>query len=159
MSPHYLDILPVYMVVLAMVPAAVALSRLHRLAVPAVSILLWLAAGHFGWNLPTEPTEPRGWFFDPFCWQLLFFSGFSLSMKWVAPPPADRRIFWAAVAYLAIGVALTVPVIFLTVPGLDVAEDLGARPCRQDHARPAAISCTSSLRPMSRSICCAGGCI
>ena len=121
--PHYLDILPVYMVVLAMVPVAVALARLvHPLAVPAASVLLWLVAGYFGWNLPTEPGEPRGWFFDPFCWQLLFFSGFSLSMKWVKAPPYDRRIFWAALAYLAAAVALTVPAIFLTVPGLDVVE-------------------------------------
>ena len=121
--PHYLDILPVYMVVLAMVPVAVALARLvHPLAVPAASVLLWLVAGHFGWNLPTEPGEPRGWFFDPFCWQLLFFSGFSLSMKWVRPPPYDRRIFWVAVAYLAAAVTLTVPAIFLNVPGLDVVE-------------------------------------
>jgi len=121
--PHYLDILPVYMVVLAMVPVAVGLARLvHPLAVPAASVLLWLAASHFGWNLPTEPGEPRGWFFDPFCWQLLFFSGFSLSMKWVKPPPYDRRIFWAAVIYLAAAVALTVPAIFLTLPGLDAVE-------------------------------------
>ena len=120
--PHYLDILPVYITVLAMVPVAVALSKLHRFAVPVVSITLWAFAGYFGWNLPTEPGEPRGWFFDPFCWQLLFFSGFSLSMKWLAPPPADRRIFWAAAAYLGIGVMLTVPAIFQTLPGLDSVE-------------------------------------
>jgi len=120
--PHYLDILPVYMVVLAMVPAAVALSKLHRLAVPAASILLWALAGHFGWNLPTEAADPRGWFFDPFCWQLMFFTGFSLSMKWLAPPAGDRRIFQVACAYLAIGVALTVPAIFQNVPGLAAVE-------------------------------------
>jgi hypothetical protein len=118
--PHYLDILPVYMVVLALVPLAILLARfVHPLAVPGASIALWALATHFDWNLPGDASEPRGWFFDPFCWQILFFSGFSLSMKWLMPPPADRRIFWAAVAYILFGVAVTVPAIYQAVPGLD----------------------------------------
>jgi hypothetical protein len=121
--PHYLDILPVYMVVLAMVPIAVALARLvHPLAVLVASAALWALANAYGWNLPGDASEPRGWFFDPFCWQVLFFTGFSLSMKWLTPPPADRRIFRAAVVYILFGVAVTVPVIYQTVPGLDVVQ-------------------------------------
>lgn len=116
--PHYLDILPVYIAVLAMVPMAVALARLHPWAVPAASVLLWGLANHLGWNLPTEPSEPRGWFFDPFCWQLLFFSGFSLSMGWVRPPPATPWLFWLCVAYLGFGVAVTRPILFENIPGL-----------------------------------------
>lgn len=115
--PHYLDILPVYMVVLAMVPVAVALARIDAHVVPVASVSLWLAANLFGWNLPTEPSEPGGWFFDPFCWQILFFSGFSISMRWVRPPQS-RLLFWAAVAWLAFGVTVTVPAIFENVPGL-----------------------------------------
>lgn len=118
--PHYLDILPVYMVVLSLVPVAILLARfVHPLAVLGASVALWALAGHFEWNLPGDASEPRGWFFDPFCWQILFFTGFSLSMKWLRPPPADRRIFWAAVAYILFGVAVTVPAIYQTVPGLD----------------------------------------
>ncbi len=120
--PHYLDILPVYIAVLAMVPIAMPLSKLHPWCVPVLSVLLWGLANHFGWNLPNEPSEPRGWFFDPFCWQLLFFSGFALSSKWVRPPPADRRIFWAAAGVLVFGLAMSVPAIFQTVPGFDVIE-------------------------------------
>ena len=118
--PHYLDILPVYMVVLSLVPIAVALARLvHPLAVLAASITLWALATHYEWNLPGDASEPRGWFFDPFCWQILFFTGFSLSMKWLKPPPAHRRIFQAAIAYILFGVAVTVPAIYETIPGLD----------------------------------------
>ena len=121
--PHYLDILPVYMVVLSLVPVAMALARfVHPLAVLAASAALWALANGYGWNLPGDSSEPRGWFFDPFCWQLLFFTGFSLSMKWLQPPPADRRIFRAAVAYILFGVAVTVPVIYQTVPGLDLVQ-------------------------------------
>ncbi|HLY58743.1 MAG TPA: OpgC domain-containing protein, partial [Stellaceae bacterium] len=120
--PHYLDILPVYIMVLAMVPIAVALARIHPLLVPAASLTLWGLANLFGWNLPTEPGEPRGWYFDPFCWQILFFTGFSLSMKWIRPPPANRILFWAAVAWLGFGVAVTQKAIFTTVPGLDAVQ-------------------------------------
>jgi hypothetical protein len=121
--PHYLDILPVYMVVLAMVPIAVALARLiHPLAVLAASGALWALANGYDWNLPGDASEPRGWFFDPFCWQVLFFTGFSLSMKWLPAPPADRRIFRAALAYILFGVAVTVPAIYQTVPGLDAVQ-------------------------------------
>ena len=117
--PHYLDILPVYMVVLSLVPIAILLARfVHPLAVLGASIALWALASQFEWNLPGDASEPRGWFFDPFCWQILFFTGFSLSMKWLKPPPADRRIFWAAIAYILFGVAVTVPAIYQTVPGL-----------------------------------------
>lgn len=116
--PHYLDILPVYMVVLAMVPIAVLIARfVHPLAVLGASVLLWALANAYGWNPMGDETEPRGWFFDPFCWQVLFFTGFSLSMKWLKPPPADRRIFWAAVVYILFGVAVTVPAVFETLPG------------------------------------------
>jgi len=121
--PHYLDILPVYMVVLALVPIAILLARfLHPLAVLGASIALWALANRFGWNLPGDASEPRGWFFDPFCWQILFFTGFSLSMKWLKAPPADGRIFWAALAYILFGVAVTVPAIYQTVPGLDALQ-------------------------------------
>ncbi|MDB5363128.1 MAG: OpgC protein [Rhodospirillales bacterium] len=118
--PHYLDILPVYMVVLSLVPIAILLARfVHPLAVLGASVALWALANAFEWNLPGDASEPRGWFFDPFCWQILFFTGFSLSMKWLRPPPADRRVFWAAVASILFGVAVTVPAIYQTVPGLD----------------------------------------
>jgi hypothetical protein len=120
--PHYLDILPVYIAVIAMVPAAVALARLSPLLVPVVSVALWGLATLYGWDLPNEPSEPRGWFFDPFCWQVMFFSGFSISMRWVRPPPINRAIFWAAVAALVAGLAVTQPFIFQTVPGLDAAQ-------------------------------------
>ena len=116
--PPYLDILPLYIVVLAMVPVAVALARSHPYLVPIASVTLWAAAHWFGWNLPTEPSEPIGWFFDPFCWQILFFSGFSLNMHWIRPPPPSRLLLWAAVGWLAFGVAVTVPAIFETIPGL-----------------------------------------
>jgi hypothetical protein len=121
--PHYLDILPVYIAVLAMVPIAMALARrIHPLAVPVASIALWTAANVWGWNMPNEPSEPRGWYFDPFCWQLLFFTGLSISAGFLKPPPVDRRLFWLAVAYLVSGLVVTRPEIFTRIDWLVMAQ-------------------------------------
>ncbi len=107
--PAYLDIMPVYIVVLALVPAMMALSRVHLLLAPAASVALYLAANVTGWNFLADPIEGRGWFLNPFAWQLIFFAGFSLSAGWIAPPGPNRRLFQAAVGVLAIGLVVKLP--------------------------------------------------
>jgi hypothetical protein len=42
------------------------------------SALLYLMAGHFGWNVPAYPTGVR--YFNPFAWQFLFTFGAWLSL-------------------------------------------------------------------------------
>ena len=54
--PSHLDILPVYVVLLAAVPGAMALARIDRRIVPVVSLALWLAAWFWHWNLPQTPS-------------------------------------------------------------------------------------------------------
>ncbi len=39
----------------------------------AVSLVLYFASRHFGWNLPSFPSGV--WYFNPFAWQLLFTLG------------------------------------------------------------------------------------
>ncbi len=108
--PNYFDILPMYLVILAMIPLMMALSRISLWAVAAV-----LACS--GWwptqtcsaltpiAFPAEPWSERQWFFNPFGWQLVFFTGFALMIGWIKPPPVDRRLVVAAVAI----VVLTIP--------------------------------------------------
>jgi hypothetical protein len=104
--PHYFDILPMYMVVLAMVPAVMALARLGP-AVPLVAcITLYLAQLALGWDLPAEWWSDRPWFFDPFAWQLLFVAGFAFASGWLPAPPPRRWLHWLAAAF----VLLLVPV-------------------------------------------------
>lgn len=107
--PAYLDIMPVYIVVLALVPAMMALARIHVLLAPAASVALYLAANATGWNFLADPTDGRGWFLNPFAWQLVFFAGFSLSSGWIAPPPPDRRLLQAAVGVLLVGLVVKLP--------------------------------------------------
>jgi hypothetical protein len=117
--PHYFDILPLYIVVLAMVPAAVLLARIRPWLVPAVSIGLYLAANAFGWNFTADESDGREWYFNPLAWQLIFFTGFTLGRGWVKAPPDSPVLAGAAALYLALGVAVTVPAIYGSVDAVD----------------------------------------
>ena len=105
--PNYFDILPMYLVILALIPVMIALAGLDvRLAILA-SIGLWVTATA-GLNLPaefwfTKPSD-RTWFFNPFAWQLLFFTGFALMSGWLPAPPVRRWLVWLAVAVVVVSV-------------------------------------------------------
>jgi hypothetical protein len=72
--PVNLDVLPLYIVLLAAFPLVLpALLRWPR-AVLAVSIVLYAATCHFDWNLPGYPGD-KVWFFNPMAWQVVFYSG------------------------------------------------------------------------------------
>ncbi len=98
--PNYFDILPMYLVVLALMPLFMALARIDLRAVAVASIAIWLAATMNLLSLPAEPWSQRPWFFNPFGWQLLFFTGFALMRGWLPPPPVSRRLAWACGAFL-----------------------------------------------------------
>lgn len=94
--PNYFDILPMYLAILAMVPVVMAIARISRgLAALAVAGT-WLAA-QFGLNFTADPMSGRPWFFDPFGWQLVFFTGFAFAKGWLPPPPRDARLVAVAV--------------------------------------------------------------
>lgn len=102
--PNYFDILPMYIAVLAMMPLVVALSRIHLALVAVLIVGLWLGANITGLNFPAEPHSPRPWFFNPFAWQLVFFTGFAFMSGWLKAPPIDRRLIWLAVAIVVLSV-------------------------------------------------------
>lgn len=95
--PGYLDILPMYLVILALIPVMMAASLLHRLLPFALSLALYALAWGTGLNLVGNPWTGLGWFFNPFAWQLIFFTGFGLGMGWLRPPPLRDR-GWLALA-------------------------------------------------------------
>ena len=51
---------------------------------------------------PAEPWSDRSWFFNPFGWQLIFFTGFCFGMKWLPAPPVNRTLILIAAAYVII---------------------------------------------------------
>ncbi len=98
--PNYFDILPMYIVILALMPAMILASKIHRFLPFAAMIILWLATQFELTQLPAEPWSDRPWFFDPFGWQLLFFTGFFLMRGTLPAPGFDRRLMGLAVITL-----------------------------------------------------------
>lgn len=103
--PMLLDILPLYIVVLALVPVMMAAHRLHPVAPFALSAALYIAALAFGLAMPGRSDNAGTWFFNPFAWQVLFFAGFAIGLGWWKPPALGRPqlVGWAA-AIVAVSV-------------------------------------------------------
>ena len=104
--PNYFDILPMYIVILALLPVMVVLSRVNVYLSLAASVVLWLAANFSNLNLPAEywfsNNSTRQWFFNPFAWLLVFFTGFAFMSGWLPAPPRNRGLAIAAAAVLLI---------------------------------------------------------
>jgi hypothetical protein len=121
--PQYLDILPLYIVVLAMVPAAMLLARVHPGLVIAASTALYAGTWLRDWNFSGDPITGRSWYFDPFAWQLVFFTGFALSRRWIEPPPRSRALLGAALGFIFVSFLITRPAIYEAVPPLGMVRD------------------------------------
>ncbi len=103
--PNYFDILPMYLVILMLIPIVMGLSKWRVEAVFVLMISLWIMANLRWLNLPAEPWSNRPWFFNPFAWQLIFFTGFALKMGWLPTPPVRRS-----------GLILAALIILITIP-------------------------------------------
>ncbi|WP_279625811.1 OpgC domain-containing protein [Labrenzia sp. OB1] len=103
--PNYFDILPMYVVILALIPLIMLASRISVIAAFALSIGLWLAAQFGLLDLPAEPWSDRKWFFNPFAWQMLFFTGFAFMRGWIPAPPVSRKLM-----------ALCAAIVIATIP-------------------------------------------
>jgi hypothetical protein len=122
--PNYFDILPMYLVILALMPLFMALSRLGFWAVAGASIAIWLAANLGMLALPAEPWSERQWFFNPFGWQILFFTGFAFMRGWIPAPPVSRTLIWVCIAIVVLSAPFGSWKVFLWVEAWN--EDLGA---------------------------------
>jgi hypothetical protein len=111
--PHYFDILPLYMLLLAAIPAMVLLARISPVLVVAVSAVLYTGAVVEGWNLTADTAEGRGWFFNPFAWQVLFVAGYGYGAGWFEVPQATRGRITVALIYLVFCAALALSLVRL----------------------------------------------
>jgi hypothetical protein len=106
--PVNMDVLPLYIALLVMFPAALWLLLRNASAALALSVGLYVLTWEYGWNIPAFPSGH--WFFNPFAWQLLFVFG-----AWCALGGATRLgpalrspvTVWLAVAYLLFAFAVT----------------------------------------------------
>ncbi len=111
--PTYLDILPLYIVLLAGFPL-VRFGIVRSVGGTLLaSAALWAAANLGHWNLPNlvDPAAAAQWYFNPFTWQVVFVLGaaFATSVRNRAPlmvrrPPLLGAACWAylVVAFLAV---------------------------------------------------------
>lgn len=107
--PNYLDILPLYIVLLAMLPVLWLLARIAPAVALAASAGLY-AASSFELAIPNMSTGGT-WFFNPFAWQLLFTTGIVAGqavLRGVALPRSPV-ITAAAVAIVLFGLVSAAP--------------------------------------------------
>ncbi|MCW6507142.1 OpgC family protein [Lichenifustis flavocetrariae] len=106
--PAYLDILPLYIVLLAIFPVIRYGLAKSVAGTMAISVALHAAANLFHWDLPSfvDPTAVTIWYFNPFTWQLVFVCGAAFAVcarrdaaLIVAPPKALRLLCWAYLAF------------------------------------------------------------
>ena len=110
-QPKYLDILPLYVVLLGIFPLVLLLLRRH-LALPVmVSAVIYLLTLHFGWQPHSYPDD-EAWYFNPLAWQFLFVIGATAGYA-----PYSRQVLTmpsAWLAKLAIGITVAVAIIHIS---------------------------------------------
>ena len=118
-KPVNMDVLPLYILLMVFFPPVLwAMLRRPNLTL-AASFLLYLAARHFGWNLRAYPTG--WWYFNPFCWQLLFVFGgwFALGGSIESRPLIrSRALLVLGGAYLVFALVMTMAGRFPELAGL-----------------------------------------
>jgi hypothetical protein len=116
-QPGYLNILPLYMVLLLWFPILLWLMRRHLWLGPLSSLAIWMAANLLRWNLPSYPTE-YGWVFNPLAWQFLFSLGaIGAALNSARDLPRQGSwLFWIAAGYVLFAFLAAAP--WTRLPGL-----------------------------------------
>jgi hypothetical protein len=116
-KPANMDVLPLYIVLLAGFPPMLWILVRAPAAALGASLLLYLLTWNFGWNLPAYPSGY--WVFNPFAWQLLFVFGAWCGLggaKRLAALIESPITFVVAVLYLVFACAIALT---WYIPGLD----------------------------------------
>jgi hypothetical protein len=102
-QPAYLNILPLYVVVLLIFALALPLLRWPPV-LAGLSLALYAAARLFDLNLPSW--TGGGWFFNPLTWQLLFMMGAILSFAPGRPARYPRTLDAVSLLIVAFGLIM-----------------------------------------------------
>jgi hypothetical protein len=106
--PAFFDILPMYVILLALVIPAILLARISPWLVLVVCAVVWLMVPVLGLHLSGHPVNGGNWYFNPFAWQFLFFVGFSFGMGWLKTPERKHALlFPVAILILFVSIPLT----------------------------------------------------
>jgi hypothetical protein len=118
-KPLNLDVLPLYIVLMGLFPPVLWFMLRKPDLTMVLSIILWLTARHFSLNLSAYPAGQ--WYFNPYCWQVLFVFG-----AWCAMGGARRSgkvinspiTLWLCLGYLAFALVMTMAGRFPTLGGM-----------------------------------------
>jgi hypothetical protein len=80
-QPTFLDILPLYILLLLIFPVVLLGLRSRPLIVLVPSFLLYLLVQATDLSVPAYP-EGHVWYFNPLAWQFLFIAGAALGLPW-----------------------------------------------------------------------------
>ncbi len=100
-KPVFMDVLPLYIVLLIAFPPVLWLLLHWPTAALAASVALYTASWNLSWNLPSYPSGV--WFFNPLTWQLIFVFGAWCGVGGVdrlRPFLRSRAVLGLAAAYL-----------------------------------------------------------
>jgi hypothetical protein len=103
-----LDALQLYIMLMAFLPPVLWLMLRKPGLTMLGSLALYFAARQFEWNLPSFPDGY--WYFNPFCWQLLFVLGAWLALGGLKDPRAILKspiLIYVGIAYLVFALAMT----------------------------------------------------
>ncbi|TKW68782.1 MAG: OpgC domain-containing protein [Paracoccus denitrificans] len=108
MQPNLLDVLALYVIVLAFTPLTVPLMRRWPWAFVIGSVALWAVSGPLNQLLPNQ-RGTTGMLFNPFAWQLLFHTGVMMGLYRSQIMPVLRRhstmLTTFSVIYVIFGIA------------------------------------------------------
>lgn len=105
--PVNMDVLPMYIALMAAFPPIMWLLQRWPHPVLAISFLLWLTVQFTHWNLAAYPAGH--WFFNPLAWQFLFTLGAWCAMHRTAAPwqrLPKAAVTVAAVLYLVVALLI-----------------------------------------------------
>ncbi|MES2710860.1 MAG: OpgC domain-containing protein [Pseudomonadota bacterium] len=112
-QPAFLNILPLYIVLLLQFALALPLLRRPRLLL-AISFAMYVLTRSIGLELPSW--TGGGWFFNPFAWQVLFAIGLALGYRAPGGPgPLLVLPWWRGLGVLAVlWLVVTFVLLFMT---------------------------------------------
>ncbi|MDO5103266.1 MAG: OpgC domain-containing protein [Lautropia sp.] len=108
--PVNLDVLPMYIVLLAGIPLILVLMRVSRLLTLLLSLALWWGVQQYQWAFPIYD-DGHLWYFNPLGWQLLFVIGaLCASVRGQSPAWMTWRpwLAWVCVAYLIFAAVIAI---------------------------------------------------
>jgi len=103
-QPQFLNILPLYIVLLACFPLVLAAIARHPLYALVPSGTLYALTNLMGWQMPGYP-DGAAWFFNPLAWQFMFVIGAVVGyskVRGVAWVPKSRWLVRVAAALAAV---------------------------------------------------------